>query len=470
MVACHESKFCDHYMLLKPEDASLFGLVWYLLFSTSNTSGHGFIQCKEEPKLEGFWRRWYIFISLFAQKLLLYLGNPMDKIGKMLELGLNLLSNVLKGNFVWPNRSSAMFTSVVGNLDQRVELDKSIRPSDPKYNASLAMMASKLAYENEAFVQKTVRDHWSMEYLGFDNVFWNDYLEQPSTKAMMFQDTRAQPNLIVVAFKGTGPFDPIAWWTDVDLSWIEFKGVGNVHSGFMKALGLQKDTGWPQEIEQGSNQRQFAYYAIRQRLRDILQENKSAKFILTGHSLGGALAVLFMTVLAMHEEAWLLDRLEGVYTFGQPRVGNKHLGDYMEKIDKYDVKYLRYVYCHDMVPRIPFDDEANIFFEHWGPCVYYNSFYEGEVRSVEPNKNYLLKWSIPKCLNAIWELVRSLIIPYKKGREYKESWLMTIIRLVGLVIPGVAAHCPQDYVNAILLGSLPPDLQNPIHRRDIEID
>jgi hypothetical protein len=63
---------------------------------------------------------------------------------------------------VWPNRSSVMFTSVVGNLDQRVELDKSIRPSDPKYNASLAMMASKLAYKNEAFVQTTVRDQWSV--------------------------------------------------------------------------------------------------------------------------------------------------------------------------------------------------------------------------------------------------------------------------------------------------------------------
>jgi hypothetical protein len=76
----------------------------------------------------------------------------------------------------------------------------------------------------------------------------------------------------------------------------------------------------------------------------------------------------------------LLDRLEGVYTFGQPRVGNKQLGDYMkEKMEEYDVKYLRYVYCYDMVPRILYDDEADLFFEHWGPCVYYNSFYEGEI-------------------------------------------------------------------------------------------
>jgi hypothetical protein len=86
-------------MLLKPEDVSLFGLVWFLLFSTSTSKTSGFIQCKEEP-MEGFWRRWYIFISLFAQKVLIYLGNPMDKIGKMLELGLNLVSNVLKGFFL----------------------------------------------------------------------------------------------------------------------------------------------------------------------------------------------------------------------------------------------------------------------------------------------------------------------------------------------------------------------------------
>ena len=90
---------------------------------------------------------------------------------------------------------------------------------------------------------------------------------------------------------------------------------------------------------------------------------------------------------------------------------------------------------------------------------------------MEPNKNYFsLKWSIPKRLNATWELVQSLVIAYKSGREYKESWLMTIIRLVGLVIPEVAAHCPQDYVNATLFGSLPLDFQNPIHQRDIKID
>jgi hypothetical protein len=283
-----------------------------------------------------------------------------------------------------------------------------------------------------------------------------------STQAMMFQDTRAQPNLIVVAFRGTSPFNPVAWQTDVDLSWFKLEGVGKIHGGFMKALGVQKDKGWPKEIQQGSKQPQYAYYVIRQRLREILEKNESAKFILTGHSLGGALAILFVTVLAMHEEELLLNRLEGVYTFGQPRVGDKQLGDYMkEKMEEYDVKYLRYVYCNDLVPRIPYDDEDNLFFEHWGPCLYYNSFYKGKVR-LEPNKNYEgLLWVIPKCVNAVWELVRSFIIPYTKGLEYKESWLMKMIRVVGLVFPGLAEHCPQDYVNATRLGSLALDPPKP---------
>jgi hypothetical protein len=200
---------------------------------------------------------------------------------------------------------------------------------------------------------------------------------------MMFQDTRAQPNLIVVAFSGTHPFDPVAWQTSVDLSWFELKGAGNVHGGFMKALGLQKDKGWPKEIQQGRNQPQFAYYVVRQRLKDILQENESAKFIVTGHGFGGALAILFVTILAIHEEAMLLDRLEGVYTFGQPRVGDKQLGDYMmEKLNKYDVRYLRCVYSNDMLPRIPYDHQT-LLYDHWGPCLYYNSCcYKGEVSSV----------------------------------------------------------------------------------------
>lgn len=210
----------------------------------------------------------------------------------------------------------------------------------------------------------------------------------------MFQDKSVDPNLIVVSFRGTQPFDTNDWSTDIDLSWYELKKmgqaqaqdqvgtVGKVHGGFMKALGLQNIKGWPKEIEQGPTQHPFAYYTIREELRRLLKDNERAKFIVSGHSLGGALAILFAGVLALHEEELLLKRLEGVYTFGQPRVGDGQFGEFMkEKLEMYDVRYKRYVYGNDVVPRLPFDDKT-MMYKHFGSSLYYNSCYEGKVSTL----------------------------------------------------------------------------------------
>lgn len=468
-MACEE-KFCTNYLVLDAEKASLFDLICILL--SNEVEKRTFIDLPETEKLRGLRRRWLIFISVLLQKILLYLKWPMAQLGFVLEFCINLSSsnggnfaslvlNLLRGEVVKPDKSSQTFMSLVGNLDKRVELDKIITNGDIRYWASLSIMAAKLSYENENYVQKVIRDIWKMEFLGFYN-FWNAYQEQASTQAIMFQNKTADPDLIVVSFRGTEPFDADGWRTDVDLSWYELEGVGKVHGGFMKALGLQKIKGWPKQIPQGPNQPLYAYYTIREKVREILEKNEKAKFILTGHSLGGALAIIFGAVLSLHEEAWLLDRLEGVYTFGQPRVGDEKFGEFMkEKLKVYDVRYFRYVYCNDVVPRLPYDDRT-LLFKHFGPCLYYNSFYQGKIMGEEPNKNYFsLLWAIPNYLNAVWELTRSFIIPYTRGAEYKEGLFMRLVRVIGLAIPGLSAHSPPDYVNLTRLGSLPlnhPDL------------
>lgn len=453
-------------MLLKPEEASVFDLI-RILFS-GNVERRKFVEC---PAAQGsdelFRQRWVIFLSILVQKLLKLVSKPLASFGTSFEYWLNLLSsngnffrlvfNFLRGKVIIPDEASASYASFVGHADTRLDLDKSIKQRDHRYYSALSIMAAKLSYESKIFIETTVKNHWKMDFLGsFD--FWNEYQEKATTQAFMLQDRSEDLDLIVVAFRGTEVFDSDAWSSDVDLSWYELPGVGKVHAGFMKALGLQKSSGWPKNIEKSPDgiisRPDVAYYAIREMLRQLLQKNDKAKFIVTGHSLGGALAILFPAILICHEETLLLQRLEGVYTFGQPRVGDDQFGEFMtEKIEKNNIRYYRFVYCNDIVPRLPFDNSA-LMFKHFGTCVYVDSFYSSKIVEEEPNKNYFSALMvIPKFINAIWELIRSFTIGYRKGDEYKESGLLRFLRVVGLIIAGLPVHYPQDYVNATRLAS-----------------
>ncbi|KAK6798414.1 hypothetical protein RDI58_006116 [Solanum bulbocastanum] len=125
-----------------------------------------------------------------------------------------------------------------------------------------------------------------------------------------------------------------------------------------------------------------------------------------------------------------------------------------EQLAKYEVPYYRVVYSNDMVPRLPYDN-LTFMFKHFGTCIYYNSLYKKQILGEEPDKNGLaLLLFLPKMLNACWELIRSCILPCVNGWKYQEGGLLLFMRVVGLLLPGIPAHCPQDYVNASRLGSL----------------
>ncbi|KGN62006.1 uncharacterized protein LOC101210786 isoform X1 [Cucumis sativus] len=450
--------FSNNYVVLVPQGLSFYDLFKMLWSNEIDQMGFVHSQKDREDYLQN--RLMVVLFSLLFQKLLLLFSKLLAKLGSMVEFCLNLVSSnggllMLQGKMEIPKAESEKFMSFIGQIDRRVELDSSIKSGDYRYFSSLTVMASKLSYENHAFVKVTVQDHWKMELIGFYQ-FWNDFQEHHTTNAFILRDKISNPNIIVVVFRGTKFFDANAWCTDVDLSWYEFEEMGAIHGGFIKSLGLQRKTGWPKDVKTDPD-RPVAYYFIREKLKELLRLNRRAKFIITGHSLGGALAALFPAVLALHEETWLLNRLHGIYTYGQPRVGNDKFKDFMEKVlHKHGCRYFRFVYSNDIVTRLP-TNNPNFMFQHFGTCLYFNSCYKGKEVEEEAVKNYFsFGGLIQHSFVALWELIRSFLIPYIEGPEYTETWLLKAIRLISVVFPfifpGLVAHNMQDYVNLTRLG------------------
>ena len=96
----------------------------------------------------------------------------------------------------------------------------------------------------------------------------------------------------------------------------------------------------------------------------LVKHNKKGnkKVWICGHSLGGAMAVLV---------AVDLKPTGGLYTFGQPRVGN---AQFLKNID---FEYKRYVNNNDVVPSVP-PTVGGLWFKHNGHLRYINTY--GNIR------------------------------------------------------------------------------------------
>ncbi|MQL87491.1 hypothetical protein Taro_020033, partial [Colocasia esculenta] len=371
------------------------------------------------------------------------------------------------GSLTIPNRNKASFRSIVAQIDGRLDLYKDVRmeeASSPPYSwggsdgcshelLDLTMMAAKIVYENEAYIEN------AMHFVEFFDC-WNKYLSKKSTQAFVFCDKEVDAKLICVAFRGTEPFDAQDWSTDVELSWISMgRKMGRVHLGFMKALGLQDETdfavGFPvEEPPLESPDKPLAYYAIRETLRSLLGAHPNAKLVVTGHSLGAALAILFPAVLVYHGVTEVVGRIDRVVTHAQPRVGDEAFASYMEITAS--LRYDRTVYRYDIVPRVPFDLPSPLSaYRHFGTCIYYRDWSNAKAVAEVPNKNYFNPlYLVSMYGNALGDLIKGLFIGLVKGKDFQEGWVSISARMFGLLVPGVVSHSPRDYVNAARLSEL----------------
>ncbi|WP_437679049.1 lipase family protein [Sorangium sp. So ce131] len=97
-------------------------------------------------------------------------------------------------------------------------------------------------------------------------------------------------------------------------------------------------------------------------LEEALRSKLEALYI-TGHSLGGALAVLAAAMIYSEEELRdLRPLLRGIYTFGQPMVGDRAFARNFQK--HFGHMLFRHIYDKDVVPHLPPRTAGD--FEHFG--------------------------------------------------------------------------------------------------------
>ena len=101
-------------------------------------------------------------------------------------------------------------------------------------------------------------------------------------------------------------------------------------------------------------------------MKSLLSSNPNAKIVITGHSLGAALAT-FAAVQIKEEINPPASQLV-FYSFGSPRTGNEAFTDYVFKLYP-NGGYQRVTHYNDVVPHLP---PTEFDFNHVGDEVWYN--------------------------------------------------------------------------------------------------
>ena len=138
-----------------------------------------------------------------------------------------------------------------------------------------------------------------------------------------------QEDAVFVSFRGTEPINIDDWLSDVNFHQRKLHASvpGLVHGGF--ALALEE---------------------VMQPMLDAVTELSGGgrtRLFMTGHSLGGALAVLAAALLRFAAGR----NVTAVYTYGQPRVGDLEFSSAFDGIlGNVTFRYVNYL---DIVPHVP---------------------------------------------------------------------------------------------------------------------
>ena len=221
-----------------------------------------------------------------------------------------------------------VFLSPPGQVETEVERIRRQLPSVP---VTTALARLKLVWDSEANANwpaaETLAQIGEIAYepphsaeksfraLGFDKFM-------PVVQGSMIGYVISGDDVTVIAFRGTDFPEISDWLANLGRSAIDTEH-GPVHKGFYNA-----------------------YQSMKWQVNAILQERNTKHLWVTGHSLGGALALLCAYDLEVEGR-----QLHGIMTFGQPMVARQQFADYIDQI--LVGRYVRFVNEADIVPKVP---------------------------------------------------------------------------------------------------------------------
>jgi Lipase (class 3) len=186
----------------------------------------------------------------------------------------------------------------------------------PYSDLQICVEAARLAYfPAERKHEHADRLSEALQHIGFDEPTW---FVDPETDTQAFGTYRAADHTVLLAIRGTEPDKGGDLCSDVEFWKTTWLGTASqVHMGFAKsALALLKNSD----------------------LTGLFQRHEGARLLLTGHSLGAAIATLVATVHKTHTLVLL----------GSPRVGDD---SFCQSVQAQVIH--RLVNCCDIITRIP---------------------------------------------------------------------------------------------------------------------
>lgn len=157
----------------------------------------------------------------------------------------------------------------------------------------------------------------------------------------------------ILVFRGTEPSSIVDWLTNASVRVRPFREIGSIHGG----LGLSLACVWPAIAEKVNS-------ALEGKATNGEEDMSPMQALyVTGHSLGAALAALATAVIFSDPDcvSWR-KRFRGLYTFGQPMVGDAIFANQCES--RFGVMTFRHVYGNDLVARMP--PRSTGPFKHFG--------------------------------------------------------------------------------------------------------